>query len=146
MYAVRAKDPAKQAQDRVGAVEAPKQQPLGGDAEQPDQQRRGDRCADEAEPVGKDDDQVRADRIEAAVREVDDAAEGEDQRQAERDQQVIGTGEEAVEDLLEDENELHADPRADRCPSVWLPLSVPSFGGAIDSRSSFGPGTVPSAS
>jgi hypothetical protein len=33
--------------------------------------------------------EIGADRVERAVREVDDAAEREDQRQAERDQQVI---------------------------------------------------------
>src|SRR6185295_12826941 len=32
----------------------------------------------------------------------------EDQRQPERDQEVVGAGEKAVEHLLEDENELHA--------------------------------------
>ena len=47
-------------------------------------------------------------RVEAAMRQIDDAAQREDERQAERDQQVIGADQDAVENLLEDEDELHA--------------------------------------
>jgi hypothetical protein len=39
---------------------------------------------------------------------IDDAAEREDQRQAECDQKVISPDQEAVENLLEYEDELHA--------------------------------------
>jgi hypothetical protein len=41
------------------------------------------------------------------MREVDDAAEREDQREAERDQKVIRTDQQPVQDLLDEENELH---------------------------------------
>ena len=40
--------------------------------------------------------------------QVDDAAEREDQRQAERDEKVIGADQQPVEHLLEEEDELHA--------------------------------------
>ena len=42
------------------------------------------------------------------MREIDDAAEREDQREAERDQQVVGADQKAVENLLEEEDQLHA--------------------------------------
>ena len=38
--------------------------------------------------------------IERAMREIDDAAEREDQRQAKRDQQVVDAVKQPVEDLL----------------------------------------------
>ena len=44
--------------------------------------------------------EIGADRVERAMREIDDAAEREDQRQAERDQQIVDAVEQAVEDLL----------------------------------------------
>src|SRR4051812_3141890 len=130
------------------------------------------------------------------MREVDDAAEREDQRQAERNQQVVDADEQAVEHLLDDEDELHGHcaataavarsplpPRAKRVvgrgrgwgakvsaitlssptwltPSAFATLPAASrgrdkkhhamlhapFGGAMLSRSSPDPGTVPSAS
>ena len=52
--------------------------------------------------------EVRADGVEPAMREIDDASEREDERETERDQQIIGADEEAVEDLLKDKDELHA--------------------------------------
>ena len=63
-----------------------------------DQRRAGSRDAADA------DREVGADRVERAVREVDDAAEREDQRQAERDQQVVDAVEQAVEQLLEEQH------------------------------------------
>ena len=42
------------------------------------------------------------------MREVDDAAERKDQRKAERNEQVVGADQEPVENLLEDEDDLHA--------------------------------------
>ena len=51
--------------------------------------------------------EVGADRVERAMREIDDAAEREDQRQAERDQQVIDAVEQAVEHLLDEEHGVH---------------------------------------
>src|SRR5262249_56528214 len=67
----------------------------GGRAREPDAVRQHDR-------------EIGADGVEAAVREIDDAAQREDQRQAERDQKVISADQEAVENLLEYEDELHA--------------------------------------
>ena len=98
----------QQAQDRIGAVEAAKQQPLDDDAEAADDDRRGDECAGKADAVRQDDREIGADGVEAAMREIDDAAEREDQREAERDQQVIGADQQSVENLLEEEDELHA--------------------------------------
>jgi hypothetical protein len=46
--------------------------------------------------------EVRAERVERAMREIDEAAQREDERQPERDQQVIRADQEAVDDLLED--------------------------------------------
>ena len=49
--------------------------------------------------------QVRAERIERAVREIDEAAQRKDERQAERDQQIIRADQQAVDDLLDDLDE-----------------------------------------
>src|SRR5262249_21109947 len=154
----------EQAQNRIGAVEAAKQQPLDRDADETDGERRPGGRARETDAIRQDDREIGADRVKATVREIDDAAEREDQRQAERDQKVISADQEAIENLLEYEDELHAatlggsiragvpafagttekvmrvDPRAHPI------LQLPSFGGAMISRSSFGPGTAPSAS
>src|SRR5918994_1375642 len=51
---------------------------------------------------------IGADGIEPTMGEVHDAAEREDQRQPERDEEVICADEEAVQHLLEKEDELHA--------------------------------------
>src|SRR5262249_7856606 len=98
----------EQAQNRIGAVEAAKQQPLDRDADETDGERRHDERAREPDAVRQDDREIGADRVKATVREIDDAAEREDQRQAERDQKVISADQEAVENLLEYEDELHA--------------------------------------
>ena len=45
------------------------------------------------------------------MREIDDAAKREDQRKAERDQQVIRADQKSVQNLLEDKNRLHAKAR-----------------------------------
>jgi hypothetical protein len=42
------------------------------------------------------------------MRQIDYAAECEDQRETERDQQVIRADQKAIQDLLEDKNILHA--------------------------------------
>jgi len=98
----------EQAQNRIGAVEAAKQQPLDRDADETDGERRHDERAREPDAIRQDDREIGADRVEATVGEIDDAAEREDQRQAERDQKVISADQEAVENLLEYEDELHA--------------------------------------
>ena len=42
------------------------------------------------------------------MRQVDNAAEREDQRQAERNEQIVGADQEPIENLLDDEDDLHA--------------------------------------
>src|SRR5262245_46951005 len=98
----------QQAQDGVGTIEAAEQQSFDRNADETDRERRGDERAGETDAIRQDDREVSADRIETAVGEVDDAAEREDQRQAEGDQQVIGADQEPVENLFEYEDELHA--------------------------------------
>src|SRR5262249_52421827 len=98
----------EQAQNRVGPIKATKQQALDRDANETDRERRHDKRAGETDAVRQDHREISADGVEAAMREIDDAAERKDQRQPERDQQVIGADQDAVEDLLEDEDELHA--------------------------------------
>ena len=70
--------------------------------------RRGDERAGKTDARRQDDREIGADRVEAAVRQIDDAAEREDQREAERDQEIVGADQEAVENLLEEKDELHA--------------------------------------
>ena len=75
----------------------------------PTSDRRDDERAGKADAIGaRIDREIGADGVEPAMREIDDAAEREDQREAERDQQIVGADQEAVENLLEDEDELHA--------------------------------------
>jgi len=50
---------------------------------------------------------VGAERVERAVGEVHHPAHAEDERQPERDQQVIPAEDQAVDDLLEKEKQLH---------------------------------------
>jgi hypothetical protein len=49
--------------------------------------------------------EIGPDRIERAMRQVDDAAQREDQRQAERDQEVVDPVEQSVQYLLDEEGE-----------------------------------------
>ena len=79
----------QQREDRVGAIEPAEQQPLDQDAEQADQDRRGDECRGETDMGREHDGEIGPERIECAVRQIDDAAEREDQREPERDQQVV---------------------------------------------------------
>ena len=113
-------------QDRVRAVKAAKQEPLDDDAEAADDHRRSDQCACEADAVRQDHRQIGADGIETAMREIDDAAEREDQRKAERDEQVISTNQQSIENLLEDEDELHADDSALKNWGVSADATKPS--------------------
>ena len=98
----------QQAQDRIGAIETAKQQPLGDDADDADDNGRDHERAGEADAVGEHDRKIGADRVEAAMRQIDDAAERKDQRKAKRNEQVIGSDQEPVENLLNDEDDLHA--------------------------------------
>src|SRR4029078_6880208 len=63
---------------------------------------------EETHVICQDHGEVGADGIEAAMRQIDYAAEGEDQRETERDQQVIRADQKAIQNLLEDKNILHA--------------------------------------
>ena len=78
------------------------------DAEKPNEQRRGDKGAGKSEARRQQHRQVGANGVEAAMGEVHDAAEGEDERQAERDEEVVGADEQPVQHLLEEKDELHA--------------------------------------
>ncbi len=98
----------QQAQDRVGGVEPAQDEPLEEDAEQGDGDRRQHDRRAEAEISGDLDGRIGAERIERAMREIDDAADAEDQRQAERDQQIIAAEHEAIDHLFQQESELHA--------------------------------------
>ena len=95
----------QQRENRVGSIEALKEPALDDDADQRDQYRRGDDGAAEADMRGEHDREIGADRIEGAMRQIDDAAEREDQRQAERDQEVIDPVEQPVQHLLDEEGE-----------------------------------------
>ena len=62
----------------------------------------------EAEILRDLDRYVGAERVERAVRQIDHAADAEDQRQAKRDQQVVASEHEAVDHLFQQEHELHS--------------------------------------
>ena len=94
----------QQRQARIGLVEAAEQEALDDDAEQADQHRRDQRRPGEAEVLADRDREVGADRVERAVGEIDDPAEREDQRQPERDEQVVRTREQAVQQVLDEEH------------------------------------------
>ena len=96
----------------------------------------------EPEPLPDGDREVRADGVERAVGEVDDAAQREDERQPERDQQVVGPREQAVEEVLDEEHEAPRDwARAARGCAHAILHSISSPCVAITSSDSFAPGT-----
>ena len=72
----------QQAEDGVGRVEAAQQEALEQHAEQAHQHRRDEDAGAEAGVLDDLQRQVGAQRVEGAVRQVDDAADAEDQRQA----------------------------------------------------------------
>src|SRR5262245_59174916 len=112
----------QQAQDRIGAIAAPKQEQFNHDAQATDQDRRSDKRSEETYTIGQDHSEVGADGIESAVREIDDAAKRKNQREAKRDQQVIRADQEPIQNLLEDENILHAkDPALKDSDQVRVP-------------------------
>ena len=98
----------QQAEDRIGGIEAAQDEALEQDAEQGDGDRREHDRRAEAEIFRDLDRGIGAERVERAVREIDDAADAEDQRQAERDQQVVASEHEAIHHLFQQELELHA--------------------------------------
>ena len=97
----------QQAQDRIGVVEPAQDEALEENAEQRHGDRRQHHRRTEAEIFRDLDGDVGAERIERAVREIDDAADAEDQRQAERDQEVIAPEHQAIHHLLQQKSELH---------------------------------------
>ena len=68
------------------------------------------------------DGEVGADGVERTVGQIDDAAEREDQRQAERDQEVVDAVEQAVQHLLQKKRHCHGGIRAwaDRADDLKL--------------------------
>ena len=101
----------QQAQDRIGGVETAQDETLEQDAQQGDRDRRQHDRRSEAEISGDFDRYVGAERIERAMRQVHHAADAEDQRQAERDQQIVAPEHEAIDHLFQQEPELHARSR-----------------------------------
>src|SRR6185503_19736546 len=83
---------------------------------------------------------VRADRVEGAVGEVHHPAHAEDQRQAQRDQQVVTAEDEAVDHLLQQEKQLHqtkllaAPLTACRCSAPWAARAAPAADRARERR------------
>src|SRR5207302_19690 len=135
---------------------------LDGDAEECHADgREHDRAAEAGEFldfVGE----VRADRIERAVREIHDPAEAEDHRQPERQHDVIRTDEQPVDDLFEDDGRHNAltgwcsvcigrcaaahcprrrGARLGVCDAYAIRQGFSACVGWINSRSSFAPGT-----
>ena len=98
----------EQSERRVFAIEAAEQEALDNQTDDGDQRRRDDERAAEAHRARDLDGEIRAQRIERAVGEVDEPAQREDERQPERDQQVVRPDEQAVDDLLEHLHE-HSD-------------------------------------
>ena len=88
----------QQTKGGILAIETAKQKPFDHQPDQRNDDRRDERgaCEPESEPFGHDDREVRTERVERAVREVDQPTKRKNQRQAERDQQVIRAGEQAV--------------------------------------------------
>src|ERR1041385_7329849 len=99
-------------------IEAVEEKSLDHDADEADQHRRVNEAAGKADALGKQESQIGADRVERAMRQIDDAAEREDQRQAKRDQQLVDAEEQAVEDLLAECRKMnHIEP------SLWRILA-----------------------
>ena len=106
------REPERQEQAERGilAIEAAEQEALDDEPDERDQHRRDDERAAEAQRARELDREVRAERVERAVREVDEPAQRKDQREPERDQQVVRADEQAVDDLLEDLDRCHGMP------------------------------------
>ena len=80
------------------------------------------------------------------MREIDDAADAEDQRQAERDQKVVPSEHEAIHHLFQQECELHGWRSRRRRRLDYREQGFCSRVGASNSSGSFASGTaVPSA-
>jgi hypothetical protein len=71
--------------DRVDAIKSPEQEAFEKDPEQGNRDRRHDQRAAESDLRCYQDCDIGANRKERAVRQIDDAAERKDQRQAKRD-------------------------------------------------------------
>jgi hypothetical protein len=101
----------QQAQDRIGGVETAQDVPFKQDAQHRDRDRRQHHGRAEAEVFGDFDRCVSAERVKRAVRQVHHTADAEDQRQPERDQEIIASEHEAVYHLFQQEPELHSRSR-----------------------------------
>ena len=97
----------QQSERRIVAIEAPEQEALDDETDDRHQHRRGDERTREADVVRQHHGEVRAQRIERAVGEIDEPTQRKDERQAERDQQVIRADQQAIDDLLDDLGEDH---------------------------------------
>ncbi len=98
----------QQAEDRIGRIETAQQKALEQDTEHGHRDRRQNDRRTEAEIFGDFDRDIGAERVEGAMRQVDHAANAENQRQTQRDEQVIAPEHEAVDHLFEQELELHS--------------------------------------
>ncbi len=90
----------QQGEDGISAIERPEQEAFDEDPQQRHRHRRHHEGAAEAQILGQRDGEVGADGEEAAMRQIDDAAEAEDQRETQRDQEVVHAVEQAVQNLL----------------------------------------------
>src|SRR6266849_4905556 len=90
---------------RINSIEPAQDEFLEEYAEQADSDRREHDRRAEAEIFCDLDRYIGAQCVECAVRQVHDAADAEDQRQAQRDQQVVTSEHKAVDYLFEQEHE-----------------------------------------
>src|SRR6185503_4131252 len=88
--------------ERVAAIESADQDALDQDAEERDEERRDDETAPEAEIGSYAVGEIGAEREEAAMGEIDDTAEIEDQRQAQGHQGVERANDQPVQDIEQD--------------------------------------------
>ena len=114
----------QQAQDRIGCVETAKNEFFEQNAEHGHGDRRQHDRRTEAEIFCDFDRCIGAERVERAMRQVHDAADAEDQRQTERDQQVVASEHEAVDYLFEQEHELNSRAMDAEEGAGVIPLAV----------------------
>ena len=120
-------------------IDASQQDDLDCPADQPDHDRGGDDAAPEAEPAAdlqrearRD---VRAQHVQRAVGDVDDAGDAEDQRQADGDEEQPGRGGEPIERLEQEGVEAHGSRLRSDGESATARLaharSLPPCGGGL---------------
>jgi hypothetical protein len=96
---------------RIGGVETSQDVSLEENAEHGDRERRDHHRRPKAEIFCDFDGGVGAKRVKRAMRQIDHAADAEDQRQPERNQQIIASEHEAIHHLFQQEPELHSRSR-----------------------------------